>query len=138
MDHFPYAYTVRKVQLPVGNRSGTSLRKGLEDALNTNVPALSTATWGVVYTAATNKLTIASPTVTVFHILSDDEIRAYDNALTTINKNDPASANGIIRNREGYTGNTATAYTYVDIWTTPFVDLLNHHAVYRLYPFKPV
>ena len=126
----PYAYTVRKVQLPVGNHSGTSLRSALVAALNTNVPSQSTATWGVVYTAATNKLTIASPGVTVFHILSDDEIKAYDNALLTVNKNDPASANGIIRNREGYTGNTATAYTYVDIWTTPFVDLLNHHAVY--------
>ena len=107
----PYTYTVRKIQLAEGNHSGTSLRSALHTALNANVPSQSSATWGVVYTAATNKLTIASPNVTVFHILSDDEIKAYDNALLTVNKNDPASANGIIRNREGYTGNTATAYT---------------------------
>jgi len=126
----PYIYGVRKVQLPVGNHSGISLRSVLETALNTNVPIVSTATWAVVYSASTNKLSIASPSMTVFHILSDDEIKNYDNALLTIDKNNPASANGIIRNREGYTGNTATAYNYVDVWTTPFVDLLNHHAVY--------
>ena len=38
----PYTYTMRKVQLPEGNHSGTSLRSGLATALNTNVPSQST------------------------------------------------------------------------------------------------
>ena len=98
----PYTYTVRKIELATGNHSGTSLRSTLETLLNLNVPSQSTATWAVAYTLATNKLTIAAPNVTVFHFLTDDETKAYDNALLTIDKDAPNFANGIIRNREGY------------------------------------
>jgi hypothetical protein len=56
---------------------------------------------------------------------------AYDNALYVINKDDIRSANGVLRNREGGTGNTSAAqYPYKTLYASGFIDILRHHSVY--------
>ena len=65
------------------------------------------------------------------HILTDDEIMAYYNALYVINKDDIRSANAVLRNVEGGVGNTSAAdYTYVTLYVSGFIDILRHHAIY--------
>ena len=127
-----YTYSVRKLQLTTGNHSGTTFRTALLTALNTNTPTGVAASYTAMYILTTNKIIVASPdSATVqFHFLTDDEIKIYDNAQLTINKDDTRSGNGILRNREGGTSSSAAGFEYNVDWSTGFLDLLSHHSVY--------
>ena len=126
----PYTYTVRRIELATGNHSGTTLKTALQTALNSNTPSTISASYVVTHTLNTNKIAIASPAASVFHILTDDEIQIYDNALYTINKDSVQSANGLLRNREGGSSSSAGNYTYTDLYVSGSIDLLSHHSVY--------
>ena len=123
------AHTVRLVTVPVASYSVNTLKSGLETALNTNRPA-NIGAYIVAHTPSTNKLAIACAANCLMHVLTDDEIKLYDQALLVINKGDPRPFNGVIRNREGFQGTSAQSYTYTDLFTSGSLDIIAHHNVY--------
>ena len=124
-------YSVRRLDLTVGYHSGVSLKEQVKSALNANLPTGANGTYNVVHSSNTNKITIASPPNTLFYILTDDDISNYDNALYTIDKYNPRSANNVLRNQESASIVTsAQSYTYNTVWTSQFIDIINHHSVY--------
>ena len=123
-------YSVRRLEIPSQNYSGPALKAALLTALNTNLPSGISPNYLVTHTLSTNVIGIAAPVTSVFHILTDDEIEMYDNALYVINKNDPRSMNGVLGNREGGTATRAQDYTYTAAYFSKFLDLLNHHNIY--------
>jgi hypothetical protein len=126
-----YTYSVRRVEIATGSHSGPSLKAPIQTALNSNTPAGIGPSYLVTHMASTNQILIATPAASTMHILTDDEIRAYDNALYVINKDDIRSANSVLRNTEGGIGNTSAAdYTYTTLYTSGFIDILRHHSVY--------
>ena len=128
---FGSSYSVRKVTIPSNSYTATTLKIGISDALNANRPS-GIGAYTVVHTPSTNKIAISSdPNVgSTFHILTDDEIKFYDQALLQINKGDPQSFNGVLRNREGFQGSRAQDYTYSSLYTSGSIDILAHHNVY--------
>ena len=126
----PYVYSVRRLDIPQHSHSGTSYKTALQTALNTNTPAGISATYIVVHTLTTNKCAIAAPSSSVFHFLTDDEIKISDNAHYPIQKDNIKSGNSVIRNIEGGTATNAAQYTYTDVFTTGFMDFQNHHNIY--------
>ena len=124
-------YSVRRLDLTVGYHSGVSLKEQIKSALNANLPTGANGTYNVVHSSNTNKITIASPPNTLFYILTDDDIKYYDNALYTIDKYNPRSANNVLRNQESASIVTsAQNFSFVDVWTSQFIDIINHHSVY--------
>jgi hypothetical protein len=124
-------YTVRRLDLTVGYHSGVSLKTLLQTALNANLPAGANGTYTVVHSSNTNKISISSPPNTLFYILTDDDIKYYDNALYQIDKYNPRSANNVLRNQESASIVTsAQSYTYNTVWTSQFIDIVNHHSIY--------
>ena len=124
-------YTVRRLDLTVGYHSGVSLKTLLQTALNTNVPTGANGTYTVVHSGNTNAISISSPPNTLFYILTDDDIKYYDNALYTIDKSNPRSANNVLRHQESESIITsAQNYVYTDLFTSQFIDILNHHNCY--------
>ena len=124
-------YTVRRLDLTVGYHSGVSLKTLLHAALNANLPAGANGTYTVVHSSNTNTISISSPPNTLFYILTDDDIKYYDNALYAIDKGNPRSANNVLRNKESDSIVTsAQNFTYNTVWTSQFIDIINHHSVY--------
>ena len=124
-------YTVRRLDLTVGYHSGVSLKTLLQTALNANVPTGANGTYTVVHSGNTNAISISSPPNTLFYILTDDDIKYYDNALYTIDKYNPRSANNVLRNKESESIVTSSqSYNYNTVWTSQFIDIINHHSVY--------
>ena len=123
-------YSVRRLDLTVGYHSAVSLKTLLQTALNANLPTGANGTYTVVHSPNTNKISISSPPNTLFYILTDDDIRYYDNQLYTIDKYNPRSANNVLRNQESASIVTsAQSYTYNTVWTSQFIDIINHHSV---------
>ena len=125
------AYSVRRLDLTVGYHSGVSLKTLLQTTLNANLPTGANGQYSVVHSPNTNKISISSPPNTLFYILTDDDIKYYDNALYSIDKYNPRSANNVLRNQESASIVTsAQSYTYNTVWTSQFIDIINHHSVY--------
>jgi hypothetical protein len=126
-----YNYSVRRVEIATGSHSGSTLKGPIQTALNSNTPTGIGPSYIVTHMLATNQILIATPGASTVHILTDEEIMAYDNALYVINKDDIRSANTVLRNVEGGTGNTSAAdYTYTSLYTSGFIDILRHHSIY--------
>ena len=133
--NLPYVYHVRRLELSKQFYSGVTLRKALEDQLNANVPSPITNNYAVAYDSASNTLTISHPGPTPpnsdFYLLTDDDLKNYNSNLLAINKSNPQSANNVLRNLESSQIITAVEnYPYVTSWTSPFIDIVNHHSVY--------
>ena len=125
------AYSVRRLDLNVGYHSGVSLKEQIKSALNANLPTGANGTYNVVHSSNTNKISISSPPNTLFYVLTDDDIKYTDNALYQIDKYNPRSANNVLRNQESASIVTsAQSYTYNTVWTSQFIDIINHHSVY--------
>jgi hypothetical protein len=124
-------YTVRRLDLTVGYHSGVSLKTLLQAALNANLPTGANGTYTVVHSSNTNTISISSPPNTLFYILTDDDIKYYDNALYSIDKGNPRSANNVLRNQQSDSIVTsAQNFTYNTVWTSQFIDIVNHHSIY--------
>ena len=118
-------YSVRRLDLDIGYHSAVSLKTLLQTALNANLPTGANGTYTVVHSANTNKISVSSPPNTLFYILTDDDIKYYDNALYTIDKYNPRSANNVLRNQESASIVTsAQNYNYNTVWTSQFIDCL--------------
>ena len=127
----PYTFTVRRLDLVTGYFSGSALKIALHDQLNTNFPTGISANYIVTHSPSTNRIKVAAPANSAFYILTDDDIKNYDNALYTIDKSNPRSANNVLRNQESESIITsAQNYTYNTVWTSKFIDILNHHSCY--------
>jgi hypothetical protein len=126
----PYTYTVRRIEITTGNHGGSTLKAALQNALNANTPATISASYIVTHTLATNKIAIAAPTSSTFHILTEDELAIYDNALYTINKDLIQSANGVLRNREGGVATAAENFEYTDLYVSGSIDIMSHWNIY--------
>ena len=74
-------YSVRRLDLTVGYHSGVSLKEQIKSALNANLPTGANGTYNVVHSSNTNKISISSPPNTLFYILTDDDIKYYDNQV---------------------------------------------------------
>ena len=124
-------YSVRRLDLQVGYHSGVSLKTLLLAALNANLPTGANGQYSVVHSPNTNKISISSPPNTLFYILTDDDIKYYDNTLYQIDKYNPRSANNVLRNQESASIVTsAQNFSFVDVWTSQFIYIINHHSVY--------
>jgi len=133
--NLPYVYHVRRLELSKQFYSGITLRKAIEDQLNANVPSPITNNYAVAYDSSSNTLTIShpgpDPPPSDFHLLTDDDLKYYNSNLLAINKSNPQSANNVLRNLESSQIITAVEnYPYVTSWTSPFIDIVNHHSVY--------
>ena len=133
--NLPYVYHVRRLELSRQFYSGVTLRKAIEDQLNANVPSPITNNYTVTYDSSSNTLTISHPGPTPpnsdFYLLTDDDLKYYNSNLLAINKSNPQSANNVLRNLESTQIITAVEnYPYVTSWTSPFIDIVNHHSVY--------
>ena len=135
----PYTYSVRKIEIEPNSYNVTTLSQALLNALNANRPAAvsSVGLYGVLGIILTNKLIIsspdhafASPTVK-FHLLTDDEIAKYDQALLTIDKS-VNNANGVVRNREtlGIVSSSAAGFEYDTLFGSGYLDLVAHHNLF--------
>ena len=123
---------MRRLELSRQFYSGVTLRKAIEDQLNANVPSGITNNYTVAYDSSSNTLTISHPGATSdFYLLTDDDLKYYNSNLLAINKSKPQSANNVLRNLESSQIITAVEnYPYVTSWTSPFIDIVNHHSVY--------
>ena len=128
----PYVYHVRRLELSKQFYSGVTLRKAIEDQLNLNVPSPISNNYTVAYDSSSNTLTISHPgTNSDFYLLTDDDLKYYNSNLLAINTSNPQSANNVLRNIESSQIITAVEnYPYVTSWTSPFIDIVNHHSVY--------
>jgi len=127
-------YTIRRLDIPQRNYDGNAYAQNLTTALNTNTPPNISATYAVIYSPETNRCTIAAPIPSVFHLLTDQDIKSNNLqhlvAGLTIDQHSPQSGNRVIRNEDGFNGTDATQYTYTDVFTTGFLDFLNIHNIY--------
>ena len=130
--NLPYVYHVRRLELSRQFYSGVTLRKAIEDQLNANVPSGITNNYTVAYDSSSNTLTISHPgTNSDFYLLTDDDLKYYNSNLLAINKSNHQSANNVLRNLEStQIITTVENYPYVTSWTSPFIDIVNHHSVY--------
>jgi len=133
--NLPYVYHVRRLELSKQFYSGITLRKAIEDQLNANVPSPITNNYAVAYDSSSNTLTIShpgpDPPNSDFYLLTDDDLKYYNSNLLAINKSNTQSANNVLRNLESSQIITAVEnYPYVTSWTSPFIDIVNHHSVY--------
>jgi hypothetical protein len=133
--NLPYVYHVRRLELSKQFYSGITLRKAIEDQLNANVPSPITNNYAVAYDSSSNALTIShpgpDPPNSDFYLLTDDDLKYYNSNLLAINKSNTQSANNVLRNLESSQIITAVEnYPYVTSWTSPFIDIVNHHSVY--------
>ena len=132
--NLPYVYHVRRLELSRQFYNGVTLRKAIEDQLNANVPSPITNDYTVAYDSSSNALTISKPNPdppnSDFYLLTDDDLKHYNSNLLAIPKNNQ-SANNVLRNLESsQIITTVENYPYVTSWTSPFIDIVNHHSVY--------
>lgn len=126
---------VRKVTLAHGNLSGVTYAAALANALNTASPAiLGSSPYSAIYSLQTGKVLVTGPNTYPFCIMSDDQIQAHDNASPgglVIDKNNPRSGNGILRNRSNGNSSPSTVdYTYAPNFTSQFLDLMPIHNIF--------
>ena len=125
-----YVYTVRRLDIPQKNYNIDNYKDALESALNSNLPTNIPATYAIAKNLQTHTLTIAAPSTSVFHFLSDKEIEINNSVHLAIFKASPQSGNNVIRNFDSNMGTNAANYTYIDVYTTGWLDFLNVHDVY--------
>ena len=123
-------YTVRRLDIPQQNYNIDTYKDALESALNSNLPPNIPATYAIAKNQQTHTLTIAAPSTSVFHFLSDKEIELNDQAQLAIDKARPQSGNNVIRNFDSNMGASALNYTYTDVFSTGWLDFLNVHDIY--------
>ena len=124
---------VRKVTLAHGNLSGITWVVALVNSLNTGSPTvMGSNPYSGTYSLQTGKVLVVGSGSYNFVIMSDDQIQSHDGTGgLTIDKTNPKSANGIIRNRSnGQTTSSPAAYTFADKYTSGFLDLLPIHNVF--------
>ena len=123
---------VRSVQLPQGNYSLVSFAAALKTALNTGHSVfLGSNPYNATHNLQEGNVEITAVNSFTFVILSDEQIALHDGTGLTINKNNPRSANKVIRNtRNGNTSSSPANYTYYTELITGFVALLPVKNVY--------
>ena len=123
---------VRSVQLPQGNYSLVSFAEALKTALNTGHSVfLGSNPYNVTHNLSEGNVEFTAVNSFSFAILSDEQIALHDGTGITLPKNNPRSANKIIRNtRNGNTASNPANYTYSTTITTGFVALLPVKNVY--------
>ena len=124
---------VRKATMAHGNLSGLTFITAMINALNTGSPTvMGSNPYSGTYNLQTGKVLVVGSSSYNFVIMSDDQIQAHDGTGgLTIDKANPKSANGIIRNRSnGQTISSPAAYTFNDTYTSGFLDLLPIHNCY--------
>jgi hypothetical protein len=121
---------VRKVTLAHGNLNGFTFAAALADALNVGSPTvMGSNPYSAAYTRGTGKVLVAGSPSYDFLIMSDDQIQTHDGTGgLTIEKDNPRSGNGILRNRSnGQTGSSPASYTFHNNHTSGFLDLMPVH-----------
>jgi len=129
----------RKITLAHGYHNASQYAAALKDALNSGTPAvMGSAPYNAIFQPQQGNVAVSGHGSYNFVILSDEQIQRFPAAghasptgTLTINQNDTASGNAVLRNlTNGNSSSDPLTYVFGTLYQSGFLDLLPVHTAF--------